>query len=63
MSVEVLRPHGEPPGIGGLLLVEDIESVCACAEDGDAEYDHESCEDSLREVQGRGVDLHCGGSD
>ena len=40
VHVEVLRPHGEPPWVGGLLFVEDIEGVCACAEDGDAEYDN-----------------------
>ena len=58
----MLRPHGEPPRIRGLLFVEDIECVCACAEDGDTEGDHETCKDCLREVKRLRVDLHCGDS-
>lgn len=61
VHVEVLRPHGEPPWVRGLLLVEDIEGVCACAEDGDAEYNYKTREDCLREMERRRVDLHDGG--
>jgi hypothetical protein len=44
-----------------LLLVEDVEGVCACAEDGEAEYDYKAREGCLREVKRRWVDLHDGG--
>lgn len=61
VHVEVLWPQGEPPWVGGLLLIEDIEGVCACAEDSDAEYDYKAREDCLRKVERRRVDLHDGG--
>lgn len=47
-----------PPWVGSLLLIEDIEGVCAGAEDRDAERDDETRKDGLREVEGRWVDLH-----
>lgn len=61
VCVEVLRPHGEPPWVGSLLLVEDIEGVCAGAEDTNAEHNDKTCDNGLCKVERRWVDLHAGG--
>lgn len=47
-----------PPWVGTLLLIEDIEGVCAGAQDDYAEDDDQSREDGLSKVEGCWVDLH-----
>lgn len=62
MCVEVLWPHGKPPWVGRLLLVENIESMCAGAKDSDAENYDETRKNGLRKMKGCRVDLHVGSS-
>ena len=57
----MLRPHGKPPWVGGLLFVEDIECVCGAPEDSQTEYNNKTCKNSLRETKGCRVDLHVDG--
>lgn len=61
MCIEVLRPHGQPPWVGGLLLVEDIECVRAGSKDSKTEYDDKTRESGLRKVKRCWVDLHVDG--
>lgn len=58
MCIEVLGPQWCPPRVGRPLLVVDIEGVCGCSQNGNAEDNDESSDDGLSQVEGRWVDLH-----
>lgn len=52
----------EPLSLGDahLLLVEDIKSVCRCAQNGNTHRHNDASDDRLGEVKGCRVDLHLG---
>lgn len=54
----MLGPEGQPPRVGCLLVVEDVESVSSSGQDADAKDNDESRNDRLGEVERCRVDLH-----
>lgn len=54
----MLGPHGCPPWVGQVLLVEDTESVRRSTKDSDAKDNDKASDDGLSHVERSGVDLH-----
>lgn len=61
MCIEMLRPHGKPPWVGGLLFVEDIKCVRGASKDSQTEHNNKTCKNGLRETKWCWVDLHVDG--